>query len=75
MENEDLDVLERIWCENCGETHMFKFKDKQGDLFIGLQDIIKCLWIAQKNGAVPQISSSWWISVENQYGTQYSFPE
>ena len=74
-ENKDLEFLEKIWCENCGETHMFRFEDNQGELFIGLQDILKCLWLAQKNGAVPPIEPIWWLDVERQYSTQYSFPE
>lgn len=59
--------MENIFCCECGETHIFKLKDNEKEFMIGLQDILKCLRFAEEEGAVPPLSSDWWIDLQNQY--------
>lgn len=46
----------------CDETLIFAMKDKEHEFSIGLQTILHCLWIAEKEGYVLKLPGEWWIN-------------
>ena len=67
MEKIQSKEIENIFCCECGETHLFRLKDKNHEFVLGLQDIIRCLHFAEKEGAVPKLPDDWWFNLRNRY--------
>lgn len=51
--------------EDCCEALLFKMQAGQHEFSLPLSVVIKCLWIAEKEGYVPPLSDQWWIDIHN----------
>ena len=60
--------VDQINCSNCFEEYLFHLKDSHHDFTIGLIDILRCLKFAEENGAVPELPTDWWLSVDRRFG-------
>lgn len=59
--------IDHTLCEECLEDYLFKFKDSYHEFYIPLNDILTCLWLADKEGVIPPIRKSWYNRVHKQY--------
>lgn len=51
--------------EDCCEALLFSMQDDQHEFSLPLSVVIKCLWIAEKEGYVPPLTDQWWIDTRN----------
>ncbi|MGL4209598.1 MAG: XRE family transcriptional regulator, partial [Candidatus Adiutrix sp.] len=63
----DKNVISHNDCEKCDDPLLFAMQDKTHQFSIGLFTILKCLKIAEKEGALPRLPPDWWWSLENRY--------
>lgn len=59
--------IDRIFCDNCGESMVFNFKQGNTIFHIPLSKILECLLIAETEGQVPEIDENWWNQLEELY--------
>mgnify|MGYP000054382008 CR=1 FL=1 len=59
--------IDRIFCDNCGESMVFNFKQGNTIFHIPLSKILECLLIAEAEGQVPEIDENWWNELEELY--------
>ena len=59
--------IDRIFCDNCGESMVFNFKQGNTIIHIPLSKILECLLIAEAEGQVPEIDENWWNELEELY--------
>lgn len=59
--------IDRIFCDNCGESMVFNFKQGNTIFHIPLSKILECLLIAEAEGQVPEIDENWWNNLEELY--------
>lgn len=60
-------VEEHFGCDECCEQILFKMKDNHHEFSMGVETVLNCLRIAEEKGAVPKLSSDWWILVMDRY--------
>ncbi|GHV09419.1 hypothetical protein FACS1894217_13700 [Clostridia bacterium] len=54
-------------CDRCSEPLIFAMRDKEHEFSLGLLTVLDCLKLAEKEGAIPELSSDWWFSVEEHF--------
>ena len=59
--------IEKIFCDNCGESMVFNFKDGNHIFHLPLSKVLECLLIAEAEGQVPEIDEIWWNELEELY--------
>lgn len=50
---------------------VFAMQDKHHQFTLGLSTLLECLYIAEKEGAVPQLPDQWWLALSTRYNLGY----
>lgn len=56
-------IIDYTNCERCEEELLFILQDNKSEFSLGLTTILQGLWIAQKEGYVPEIPDDWWLKL------------
>lgn len=56
---------------SCDEYMVFAMQDKHHQFTLGLSTLLECLYIAEKEGAVPQLPDQWWLALSTRYNLGY----
>ncbi|WP_199533062.1 hypothetical protein [Thiopseudomonas alkaliphila] len=53
---------------DCCTNHLlFALQDNHHSFSLGITTILECLYVAQSEGAIPELSDDWWHRVMNYY--------
>lgn len=56
-------VKDHTMCEECSEELFFEMKDNYHEFSLSLSVVLNCLFIAEKEGYVPQLPDTWWSQI------------
>ena len=54
-------------CDDCTEDYVFLLKQGGREFGMGLTTVLSMLAFAEHEGAVPPLSTEWWIKVSRRY--------
>ena len=71
----ELEMAERVYCDNCFEHVVFMLRDKDHEFSMGLITVMQCLAFAIENGDLPKLPQSWLADVDFALNTKFNFNE
>lgn len=54
-------------CDHCDNPLVFELSNGVDQYAVSIEAILKCLEIAEQQGAVPKIGSDWWLHIKRNY--------
>jgi hypothetical protein len=54
-------------CENCGSPLIFALRCGEAEFSLGLEDVLRCLRIAEEEACVPKLPEKWWSLVRGRH--------
>ena len=67
IKNDQWQIEDHTQGQDCSEALLFKMKDRDHEFALPLSVVLNCLWVAEKEGYVPELSNKWWIAAKNAY--------
>ncbi|MGM0285733.1 MULTISPECIES: hypothetical protein [unclassified Enterococcus] len=68
-------VEDHTLCEECSEELFFKMKDNYHEFSLSLSVVLNCLFIAEKEGYVPQLPDAWWVQIRQKITAENIYDE
>ena len=60
-------IIDHMDCDDCTEDYVFLLRQGGREFGMGLTTVLSMLAFAEHEGAVPPLSTEWWIKVSRRY--------
>lgn len=60
-------IIDHMDCDDCTEDYVFLLRQGGREFGMGLTTVLSILAFAEHEGAVPPLSTEWWIKVSRRY--------
>ena len=54
-------------CDHCNNPLVFELSNDADQYAVNIETILKCLELAEQQGAIPKINSDWWTKISRRY--------